>query len=108
MPVSPHQDDDAASAADAGSDRNRLIIFIPGAIGYNEIRTAYELSEQYGVDVVIGSHILMAPTEFVDTLETLDAPLAGTASAAMPAPATAKGGLTLVKGSTMPYTEASF
>lgn len=106
-PAGGKKGDDAASA-DAGSDRNRLIIFIPGAIGYNEIRTAYELSDQYGIDVVIGSHAIMTPTQFVDTLETLDAPLAGTSAAAMPAPATAKGGLTLVKGSTMPYTEASF
>ena len=106
-PAGGKKGDDAASA-DAGSDRNRLIIFIPGAIGYNEIRTAYELSDQYGIDVVIGSHVIMTPAQFVDTLETLDAPLAGTSAAAMPAPATAKGGLTLVKGSTMPYTEASF
>lgn len=95
---------DLGTSAATGSDRQRLIIFIPGAISYNEIRAAYELSEQYGVDVIIGSHSVKTPSEFLESIQSLDVPLANTPAVQNRINA---GGLTLVKGSAMPYeTEA--
>jgi hypothetical protein len=56
-PVEEDDDDDG---------RNRLIVFIPGVVGLNEIRCAHEISEQFGVDVYIGkestAHPLAHPT----------------------------------------------
>eukprot|EP00049_Salpingoeca_infusionum_P027039 m.29808 g.29808 ORF g.29808 m.29808 type:complete len:636 (+) comp9210_c0_seq1:86-1993(+) len=72
----------AAEAAHASTDRPRLIIFVLGAIGYNEMRVAYELSETSGWDVYIGSHSIMRPQQFIQSVQKLCQPsAAGEASA---------------------------
>eukprot|EP00040_Diaphanoeca_grandis_P004508 m.29131 g.29131 ORF g.29131 m.29131 type:complete len:617 (-) comp16045_c0_seq1:47-1897(-) len=59
------------SVSESESTRHRVIIFIPGAISFNEIRTVYEITEQYNVDVLIGSHCVTTPNQFVHKLNNL-------------------------------------
>lgn len=69
---------DASGASPAtSSNPNRLIVFILGSVGYNELRTAYEVSQRYGLDVIIGSHNLASPVQFLTQLEHLEEQRAG-------------------------------
>ncbi|KAF9166128.1 vacuolar sorting protein VPS33/slp1 [Actinomortierella ambigua] len=43
----------------------RLYIFVAGGVTYSELRAMYELCEQYGRDVIIGSTHIMTPRQFV-------------------------------------------
>lgn len=50
-------------------------------MSYNEMRCAYEVSRALDWDVYIGSHAVMAPTDFLNALEVLDKPAAVCTSA---------------------------
>lgn len=54
--------------------RQRVIVFVAGGMTYSEIRTAYQLSEALGKDVVIGSTHVVTPESFIDDLSNLDRP----------------------------------
>jgi syntaxin-binding protein 1 len=47
------------------SRARRLLLFIIGPVGYNELRVAHELSEQLGRDVFIGGTSFVSPDEFL-------------------------------------------
>lgn len=44
---------------DEEEEGNKLIVFIPGVVGYNEIRCCHEISEQFGIDVYLGALLLL-------------------------------------------------
>jgi hypothetical protein len=44
---------------------------------YNEMRSAYEVAEQSGWEVYIGSHAVAKPTAFVDAVGQLDKATSG-------------------------------
>lgn len=46
-------------------------MFVPGAIVHSEVRVVYEVTKEQGVDVVIGSHHVATPTQFLEKLGTL-------------------------------------
>lgn len=54
--------------------RQRVIVFVAGGLTYSEVRSAYQVSEQLGKDVVIGSTHLITPESFIDDLADLDRP----------------------------------
>ncbi|KAF9978635.1 vacuolar sorting protein VPS33/slp1 [Actinomortierella ambigua] len=49
----------------------RLYVFVAGGVTYSELRAMYELCEQYGRDVIIGSTHIMTPRQFVLDLRQL-------------------------------------
>eukprot|EP00041_Stephanoeca_diplocostata_P028723 m.829878 g.829878 ORF g.829878 m.829878 type:complete len:161 (-) comp23424_c0_seq8:1285-1767(-) len=69
--------DSAPGSGGTTGNTNRLIVFVLGSVGYNEMRTAYEVSQRYGIDVVIGSHNLASPVQFLSQLENLEEQRAG-------------------------------
>ena len=68
----------AGSGGGAGArnepPRQRVIVFVAGGMTYSEIRTAYQLSEALGKDVVVGSTHVITPESFIDDLSNLDRP----------------------------------
>ncbi|CAG8612813.1 15751_t:CDS:2, partial [Gigaspora rosea] len=49
----------------------RIIVFVAGGVTYSELRTAYELSEKYNQEVIIGSTHVITPQQFIDDLKRL-------------------------------------
>ncbi|CAG8587751.1 3584_t:CDS:10 [Dentiscutata erythropus] len=49
----------------------RIIVFVAGGVTYSELRSAYELSNKYSRDVVIGSSHITTPQQFIDDLKRL-------------------------------------
>lgn len=48
------------------SSKPRLIIFVTGAIGYNEIRTISQLAENY--HLIIGSSNFVTPNDYLNLI----------------------------------------
>ncbi|CCH41687.1 hypothetical protein BN7_1228 [Wickerhamomyces ciferrii] len=51
--------------------RQRIFYFIAGGATYSEIRTAYELSNKFEKDVIIGSDDLITPIQFIGEVKKL-------------------------------------
>jgi len=49
----------------------RVIIFVIGGITYSEIRAAYELTNQYSREFIIGSTHLSTPASFIENVKKL-------------------------------------
>eukprot|EP01116_Phalansterium_solitarium_P008929 TRINITY_DN228_c0_g1_i1.p1 TRINITY_DN228_c0_g1~~TRINITY_DN228_c0_g1_i1.p1 ORF type:complete len:622 (-),score=229.14 TRINITY_DN228_c0_g1_i1:152-2017(-) len=49
----------------------RFIIFVIGGITYSEMRSAYELSQKFGNQVIIGSSHIVTPKQYIDALRDL-------------------------------------
>ena len=46
-----------------------MVIFVIGGIARSEIRTAHQLTEQLGRDVVLGSTSILTPSSFLANLK---------------------------------------
>jgi len=55
----------------AQPEKCALIVFVVGAVSYNEIRTAHEVAKECDVDVFIGSHEVTSPTAFLSKVAAL-------------------------------------
>lgn len=51
--------------------RQRIFYFIAGGATYSEIRTAYELSNKFEKDIIIGSDELITPLQFISEVKKL-------------------------------------
>ncbi|KAL1915897.1 uncharacterized protein VTP21DRAFT_6285 [Calcarisporiella thermophila] len=60
-----------SDSVDTFSSGPRLFLFIAGGMSYSEIRSAYEISQQHNIDVVIGSTHVWTPEEFVTCMKRL-------------------------------------
>jgi len=49
----------------------RIIVFIAGGITFSEIRTAYELTNKYNREIIMGSTSILTPSIFIDNLRNL-------------------------------------
>ncbi|KAI9248929.1 Sec1-like protein [Sporodiniella umbellata] len=53
----------------------RLIVFVIGGATYSEIRSVYELAEDYRRDIFIGTTQILKPSDFVEQMSQLNLPL---------------------------------
>jgi syntaxin-binding protein 1 len=51
--------------------KQRLIIFVAGGITYSEMRTAYQIGERLGKEVIIGSTHVITPESFLTNLKSI-------------------------------------
>lgn len=51
--------------------RQRIFYFIAGGATYSELRTAYELSNKFEKDIIIGSDELITPLQFISEVKKL-------------------------------------
>lgn len=49
----------------------RVVVFVIGGITRSEIRTAHQLTEQLGRDIVLGSTNILSPGSFLTNLKVL-------------------------------------
>lgn len=61
--------DEAVGAAAA--NRPRLIVFMIGGMCYSEMRVAYELSQETGTEVIVGSSHVLTPKGYTDAITGL-------------------------------------
>lgn len=50
----------------------KLYVFVIGGISYSEIRSAYELQNEYGIEVIIGGTSILSPSDYIQKLENGD------------------------------------
>ncbi|CAJ0836893.1 2377_t:CDS:10 [Entrophospora sp. SA101] len=57
----------------ATENRNigRIIVFVAGGVTNSELRSAYEITEKYNRDVIIGSTHVITPKQFIEDLKLL-------------------------------------
>jgi hypothetical protein len=63
-----------AAAVDSGAQedlRPRFFVFVLGGVTFSEMRSAYEIAEQRGVNLYIGSTDTLTPTQFIEDLSNL-------------------------------------
>jgi len=49
----------------------RIIIFIAGGMTHSEMRCTYEISQKLNREVVLGSNVILTPTNFITELRKL-------------------------------------
>ncbi|KAK9463643.1 Sec1-like protein [Lipomyces oligophaga] len=54
--------------------RQRIFVFVTGGVTYSELKIAYDLSERFQKEIIIGAEDFLTPTEFVGQLNNLTAP----------------------------------
>jgi len=55
-------------SAKSQKDKKRIIVFVLGGISYSEIRQCYLLSQEFNLDMYIGSSHIMTPKQYVKLL----------------------------------------
>jgi len=60
-----------AAAASGPNAEGRVVVYIAGAVSYSEMRVAYEVSQETGWDILIGSGAIATPQQFLDSMQTL-------------------------------------
>ena len=85
-----------SAAVDSGASediRPRFIVFVLGGITFSEMRSAYEIAEQRGVNLYIGSTNTLTPTEYIQDLSNLPpADFERAVAASTPAASSSSGG----------------
>jgi syntaxin-binding protein 1 len=49
----------------------KVVVFVAGGVTYSEMRSAYELTESAGREVIIGSSHLLTPHRYLESLAAL-------------------------------------
>ena len=58
-----------SSPQESTPTRPRVVVFIIGGMSMNEICTVQKLQDEYGVEVVIGSTMILTPDSFIEALK---------------------------------------
>ncbi|ORX89238.1 Sec1-like protein [Basidiobolus meristosporus CBS 931.73] len=66
--------DPAVNGGYRGSLKGRVIVFMAGGLTYSELRTIYELTEDYDRDIVVGTTNMITPHNFLKDLTELHRP----------------------------------
>merc|ERR1712146_435611 len=59
-----------AAASTGPNAEGRVVVYIAGAISYSEVRVAYEVSQETGWDIIVGSGAV-TPQQFLSAMQTL-------------------------------------
>jgi len=48
----------------------KLFVFVIGGVSYSEMRSAYELQNEYGIEVIIGGTSILSPKDYIEKIST--------------------------------------